>query len=137
MCAGQDATTSVGAVAPIDVSSVNGYAVEADIQLLRYNPADGSFGLGVRVQQNGDGYGFGATTDGAIVLATHHSGVSPTTLDGKPFKVEATGTGSESRSAITIFAPSLMDQQKAPEIRRMEDRQTRRWYELWRVLRLD
>lgn len=85
VCAGQDATTSVGAVAPVDVSSANGYAVEADIQLLRYNPADGSFGLVVRVQQNGDGYGFGATTDGTIVLATHQIGVSPTTLDSKPF----------------------------------------------------
>jgi hypothetical protein len=85
VCAGQDTTTSVGAVAPVDVSSANGYAVEANIQLLRYNPADGSFGLVVRVQQNGDGYGFGATTDGTIVLSTDQSGVLPTTLDSKPF----------------------------------------------------
>ena len=85
VCRGQDATTSVGAVAPVDVSSANGYAVEADIQFLRYNPADGSFGLAARVQENGAGYGFGATTDGAIVLATDQNGVLQGTLDSKPF----------------------------------------------------
>jgi hypothetical protein len=85
VCGGRDATASVGAVAPVDVSSANGYAVEADIQLLRYNPADGSFGLAVRGQENGNGYGFGATTDGTIVLATDQNGVLQDTLDSKPF----------------------------------------------------
>lgn len=85
LCAGKDFSLTVGAVAPLDLDRAEGYAVEADIQLLRYTISNGSFGVMVRVQEDGTGYGAGhVPSDKAVVLRTEQGGGRPV-LDSQAF----------------------------------------------------
>jgi hypothetical protein len=72
-------------VAPLEVDSTGDFAVEAEIQLLRYQITNGSFGVMVRIQDNGTGYATGHDESaGVIVLRTELGGGRPT-LDSQPF----------------------------------------------------
>lgn len=73
------------AVAPLDLGQVDDFAVEAEIQLLRYNSGANSFGVMVRVQEDGTGYGVGATADGEVVLRAEMGPGRPPLLDSQPF----------------------------------------------------
>lgn len=59
---GQDSSTQAGVTAPIDLVGVDAYAVEAEIELVRYTDAgamSGSANFGVVVRST-DGVGYGA-----------------------------------------------------------------------------
>ncbi len=99
---GKGYQTKASIVAPVDLASVDSYAVDADIQLVRYANEGmfsglDSFGIVVRVQDDGEGYGAGhcvssglfscssgQPADHVAVLWTA-SGSNPTKLDIQPF----------------------------------------------------
>ena len=85
LCAGQDFGLTAGAVAPVEIDSAKDFAVEAEIQLLRYRITNGSFGVMARVQDDGTGYGAGHDeADGVIVLRAEMGGGRPA-MDSQPF----------------------------------------------------
>ncbi|HJT03950.1 MAG TPA: family 16 glycoside hydrolase [Pseudonocardiaceae bacterium] len=102
---GQQAKASI--VAPLDLSSTDSYAVDADIQLVRYTDegmfsAMDSFGVVVRVQDDGTGYGAGHCVSSGIFSCSSNqpddhvavlwtaSGSNPADLDIQQFRP---GTG--------------------------------------------
>lgn len=86
-CAGQDFSLEAGAVAPVDVDAVADFAVEAEIKLLRYTITNGSFGVMVRVQEDGSGYSAGHhVADDELVLRAQPGGRP--TLDSQPFTAD-------------------------------------------------
>jgi hypothetical protein len=84
LCQGKQLNEHASAVAPLDVSAADGYAVEADIQLLHGDDSDGygSFGVMSRVQDDGSGYHLGPDGDNVLRLATSPFGDA---LDKQPF----------------------------------------------------
>lgn len=83
LSAGRIYRLEAGAVAPIDVDQAGDFAVEAEIRLLRYAISNGSFGVMVRVQEDGSGYGMGH--DGADDLVVLMSQPGRDMLDRQPF----------------------------------------------------
>lgn len=83
LCAGQIFSLEAGTVAPIDVDTAGDFAVEAEIRLLRYAITNGSFGLMVRVQEDGSGYAVGHDYADDLVVLRAQPGRP--TLDRQPF----------------------------------------------------
>jgi hypothetical protein len=67
LSAGQDGGTEAGALAPVDLSAVTDYAVEAEIKFVRETFGYGRYGVMVRIQEDGPGYTFGHN-EGNVVL---------------------------------------------------------------------
>lgn len=84
VCQGKQLNERASAVAPVDLGDVDGFAVEAEIQLLQGDDRDGfgSFGVMTRVQDDGRGYQLGPDGDNVLRLATAPFGES---LDKQPF----------------------------------------------------
>ena len=80
---GEDFSTQAGATAPINLAGVDAYAVEAEIALVRAISDSGNFGVVVRAQENGVGYGAGHC-DAAACLWTNVD-FAQTVLDKAPF----------------------------------------------------
>lgn len=77
---------TAGVVAPTDVDTLDVFAVEVEIQLLRYEITNGSFGLMVRLQEDGEGYGVGHDgSDEEAVLSAQPRRGRPV-LDSRPFR---------------------------------------------------
>jgi hypothetical protein len=92
---------SVGMVAPLDLAGVRDYAVDAEIQLLRYSDSGmisgrAAFGVVVRAQQDGVGYNAGPCVSSGIYtcaddqpsqrVAGLWADEARTTLDVRPFR---------------------------------------------------
>lgn len=85
---GESYRTTATALAPLDLEQVGDFAVDAEIQLVRHNSGANSFGVMVRVQDDGTGYAAGATASDEVVLLAELGGGRPTTLDSRPFTPE-------------------------------------------------
>jgi len=98
---GQNYGNTAGMVAPLDFASIDNYAVEAEIQLLRHTDAGmisgiASFGVVTRGQDDGSGYNAGPCVSSGIFSCASNQpaqGVAGlwtdegrTTLDVRPFQ---------------------------------------------------
>lgn len=98
---GQNYGNAAGMVAPLNLASIDNYAVEAEIQLLRHTDAGmisgiASFGVVTRVQDDGSGYNAGPCVSSGIFSCASNQpdeGVAGlwtdqgrTTLDVRPFQ---------------------------------------------------
>jgi hypothetical protein len=91
--------TSMSIAAPVNLNATSDYAVDADIQLVKYSGEGisglGSFGIVVRAAANGGGYGLGHCTSAGIFScgpsqpAADHVAVVWTAQDPNPSNITA------------------------------------------------